>query len=276
VADLEYSLDAINVLNRFYRCEVLVYVEGDDDVPFWRTVFAAFYGETIAVESVGSSPDVDKYIARIVEEDAKLVVARDKDYLAITGQVVKHDRVVYTYGHSIENSLYVPGVIEKVAQVCHRKNAPKKGAVGSWMVRLCEVLRPVVIFDIANELGGFGISVLGLNCARFMKSARSSIIDPARVDAWIKEVGSRITERYRKAAEDAIVRGGGYDRRLVRGHVLASAVLRFVSTHAARNVAYETLYASAVSVFAREIEHDHPHRDYYRGVVERAAVSARL
>ncbi len=37
--EFHYSSEAENILNRFYQAEIMVYVEGDDDICFWETYF---------------------------------------------------------------------------------------------------------------------------------------------------------------------------------------------------------------------------------------------
>lgn len=273
MAQLEYSIDAINVLSRFYRCDVLVYVEGDDDVPFWQAVFSELHNGAVAVECVGGSPEVDKYVTRIIEDDARLVVARDADYLRVEGKLVEHERVVYSYGYSIENSLYVTKIIEKVSHICHRKIAPENGSVKEWLDHLCHSLHSIVVYDLASDIHGVGIACIGSNCERFMQSRRSPLVDSSKVAELVKDLGSKISQKRFMEAEEAINNTGGYNVMLLRGHVLASAVLRFVARHAARNVAHETLYVTAISAFEREISRSHPHRRYYEEAVGRAVAS---
>ena len=273
MAQLEYSIDAINVLSRFYRCDILVYVEGDDDVPFWQAVFSELHNDTVAVEGVGGSPEADKYVRRITEDNARIVVARDADYLRVEDKLVAHDRVIYSYGYSLENSLYVPKIIERIAHICHRKIAPQEGSVSEWLEHLCSSLRPVVAYDVASDISGAGIACLGSNCEPFMRSRHSPLVDPAKVADRLKELGSKIPKKRLNEAEDAINNAGGYNSTILRGHLLASAVLRFVARHAARNVAYETLYVTAIAAFEREISLNHPHKQYYSEVVGRAVAS---
>lgn len=39
---LDYSLEALNLLNAFHQVDKVVYVEGQDDVPFWEFLFKKF------------------------------------------------------------------------------------------------------------------------------------------------------------------------------------------------------------------------------------------
>lgn len=275
MAQLEYSLDAVNVLRKFYRCKVLVYVEGDDDLLFWKSVFCEFGYEDVAVECLGGSEEVEKYIVHIERDQANIVVARDADYSLVNGARSKNDRVIYSYGYSIENSLYTPKIIKHISLLCHRKIAPVEAGIAAWMDNFCEALKAVVINDIASQLGGLGVAALGSNCGRYMQSKNSPLTSPAKITARLDELRQKISTELYEKAEDLIHKAGGYDVRFLRGHLLASAVLRFVSSHAERNVSQETLYTNSVTLFEKYISQTHPHKSYYKEAVGRAMASFR-
>lgn len=50
---LDYSLEALNLLNAFHQVDKVVYVEGQDDVPFWEFLFKKFTNLNIYIEDVG-------------------------------------------------------------------------------------------------------------------------------------------------------------------------------------------------------------------------------
>lgn len=271
---LDYSLSAINVLKKFHRADVLVFVEGDDDLPFWRAVFSNFCSKMVAIHPVGSGNEVNKYARRIVDDGADIVVARDSDYLRLTGGVVVHDRVIYTIGHSIENSVFVPMVIKKICHLTHRRDAPDERVVADWLKAFSTDLEPLIILDAAAQMEGVGVSFIGSNCSRYMVSSKSEKVSVAKVRERLDEVGSGVSVESVKEVTEAMARLGVDVLDFVRGHVLCSAVIRFISKFSRKNVSSETVFTGAMSIFEAELGRAHPHRDYYKSAVDAAIMSS--
>lgn len=267
MAQLEYSVDALNVLNKFYRAQVLAYVEGDDDIPFWNAIFSGIPGCTVAVESAGGCAEIEKFIFRIESDRARILVARDADYTGLKDERSGSKQVIYSYGHSIENSLYVASAIVKISQWAHRKVAPREEDVVAWLDELSRALRPVVINDIASDIDELGVVALSDNCGSFMVNKSSPLTSDAKISARLAQIEAKIPEASRERAARIVEQKGGYSGLLLRGHVLASAVLRFVREHSGRNVANETIFTNAIAVFEQHFVKGHPHSAYYRQAV---------
>lgn len=273
MAQLEYSIDAVNVLNKFYRAEALVYVEGDDDIPFWTAVFSAAKGVSVAVECAGGVEEAEKFIRRIEEEDAKIIVARDSDYSLYSGRRSVSKRVVYTLGYSIENSLYTQSVIKRIAQILHRKAAPSDEDVASWLRSFVESLHRVVINDLAVALDGLGVVALSDNCESFMVNNSSPFTSQTKISARLAKIEAKVSQEARDRAEAALGDNGGYHGLVLRGHVLASAVLRFVREHSGRKVSHDTLYTTAIAMFENNLWNGHEHANHYATCVDHAVGS---
>jgi hypothetical protein len=273
MAQLEYSIEAVNVLKKFYRAEALVYVEGDDDIPFWTAVFSAAKGVSVAVECAGGVEEAEKFVRRIEEEDAKIIVARDSDYSLYAGRRSVSDRVVYTLGYSIENSLYTQSVIKRIAHILHRKVAPSDADVASWLRSFVDSLRRVITNDLAVSLSGLGIVALSDNCESFMVNNSSPFTSQAKIDARLARIEARVSQEARDRAEAALSDNGGFHDLVLRGHVLASAVLRFVREHSGRKVSHDTLYTTAIALFENNLWNGHEHANHYAAGVDRAVKS---
>lgn len=102
MSDLFYSDDALNVRNVFLRVKTIVYVEGDDDVPFWEEVFSRIPEASFEIETAGGSNQLDLYIDKIVSGHLQAVAARDSDFLRHLGNTKDDPRILYTFGYSIE------------------------------------------------------------------------------------------------------------------------------------------------------------------------------
>jgi hypothetical protein len=98
MVDFSYSTEAKNVLNKFYRVEKILYVEGDDDIPFWECVFDKLSPFSVKVKEAGGKSEAKKYAAEIVTGAADYLVAMDADYDKLFFQD-DHPNVIYTYGY---------------------------------------------------------------------------------------------------------------------------------------------------------------------------------
>jgi len=122
MSKIDYSIDALNVRNCFFSTDTIVYVEGDDDILFWDKVFRASTSASIYIEAVGGSKELDKYIELINSGELESIAARDSDYLDFEGKKNGDSKIIYTVGHSIENSIYCADFICRLAMLfCKKK-----------------------------------------------------------------------------------------------------------------------------------------------------------
>lgn len=113
MSDTIYSADAINVLNKFHRCEQLIYVEGEDDILFWDTLFQCCGIEEYKIEPKDGVEELNKYINKLETEELNIIIATDSDYYIFNKHPPKNRRIIRTIGYSIENTLYAPKCVEK-------------------------------------------------------------------------------------------------------------------------------------------------------------------
>ena len=271
MAKLEYSKDAINSLNKFYRCDTIVYVEGDDDALFWTTIFEKLAEVKIAIQSMGGSYELDSFIDRIIEEDLKVIAARDADFLRLCNRHRTDPRVLYTYGYSIENTLYTHESIFRISQIWSKgKNKAKEPDCINWLNSFHKEAEELITYDAANFLFNCGLSVTGENIARFSKKSIPYSIDENKVQKHIEAFQGAISnEMLGKVQECEFIKMGGAVTNWIRGHFLASAVLQYVSHQIksaglSTKITYDGMYANAIEHFSNHLDKQHPHRDYYR------------
>jgi Protein of unknown function (DUF4435) len=266
--DLSYSDEALNVRGAFFGAKTVVYVEGDDDVLFWQEVFSQVADEHFEVESVGGSSILDEYILKISSGQLTAIAARDSDFLPLLGQCSTDPKVLYTYGYSIENSLYVADAVAHLARAWSKSNRISTPTCENWLEGLAKTVAPLVHLDIANATAAAGATTLGDNCSRFMISTNSELACPNKVAAIVALSTPKIPRHAIEWAEATV--GSAPDRVLahLRGHFLASAIHRFIVKHAKSfgrkvSISTESLYAAAVAIFAATLPTKHPHRDHY-------------
>lgn len=228
MAELNYSPQGLNALNRFHRTENVIYVEGNDDIPFWRTVFRLAGIENMYLRVAGGRSEIEKLERLIVEESVSIVVARDSDYTKLFEKQIDHPRIIYTYGYSIENTLYCPRNIAVAVSNLSRSEDENIERVEDWLTSLVGAIRPLLIFDVANELFGRGIRVLGNNCSRFLKNSSSIEVSQAKIDAYIQSITERFTPQELQEAASLVESYTRAQIFLIRGHFLTNLVINFV------------------------------------------------
>lgn len=270
MAKLEYSSDAINTLNKFHRCDTVVYVEGDDDELFWSTIFDRCSELRVMTQAVGGADELDKFIERIVAEDLKVIAARDADFLTLLNRHNSDPRVIHTYGYSIENTIYTEKAINRLVKLwCKGKSGAGNADCREWLQRLHGELEKLTAYDAANFLFNCGVSVVGDNLARFAKKSEPHEVDAAKVSKHINTFCEIISDDMLKDVLNSEPLKN--DRTIgswVRGHFLASAVLQYITLQLkivglSTKVTYDGMYTSAMEHLAHNLDNGHPHYTHY-------------
>lgn len=266
--ELSYSNEALNVRGAFFGAKAVVYVEGDDDVLFWEDVFAKIADEHFEVEAVGGAPILDDYIERIASGQLTAIAARDADFLPTLGIFPSDPKVIYTYGYSIENSLYVPGTITQLVRSWCKTSRVPESECAEWLSEFAATIAPLVHLDVANAIAASGVPTIGDNADRFMATKASARACPKRVAAAVATTSPTLPSAAIRSAQSAVGTDPKVVLKYLRGHFIASAVHRFIVTKANQlgrkvSISSESLYAAAVSLFKMALDSSHPHKDHY-------------
>jgi hypothetical protein len=270
--DLEYSREAVNVLNRFHRCEKLIYVEGDDDILFWEFLFQSFNCSNFKIEVKDGSSELDKYTERLINEDLNIIIARDSDYKSLTGKLPEHERLITTYGYSIENTLYTPKAVVEITKLWTKDNTFKLSEFSEWLGIFTDQLRELIYFDIANDCYELYIEVIGDNCSRYMKSQSCANLDSNKISQHQTQLEPNFCENKINYVEGLINESGLALSEVVRGHFLQSAVLKYISSHITRQglkskLSHDALYTNAIQELKRTFNDRHSHFDHYNNSI---------
>jgi hypothetical protein len=276
VRDLEYSADALNAKNAFYRAKTMIYVEGDDDVIFWEEVFSHIPDFAFEIESVGGSPELDKHIKNIEAGSLDAIAARDADFLRLTNRLPTSPRVVYTHGYAIENSLYTADVLHYMARSWCKSPSVTQAHCAHWLHDLASSFAPLIALDIANAVSNSGVAVLPDNCTRFMTGQTTGKVCPKKIARHATETMPRLPKKAVAAGNTVVAASATAPLEYLRGHLLASAVLKFLLQTATTmgkkiNISMDALYAAAIANFSRSLTGTHPHKAYYSAATSAAA-----
>ncbi len=226
---LDYSKEALEAKGLFYGKQLTVYVEGQDDILFW-TYLLNIADIDAYIEEVGGTNEIEKYIKDIIESDAGFFVACDLDHSDFLYSPINHERIIQSYGYSIENSMYNFGSINSIVSKLGRKQVNVVEIVEKWAHDFCDNIYDLIIYDIANHKYQKGVKILG-NCSiPFLTSKKSTKINPDRVEKFINSIKSNFSEEeieietVTKLLNDS-KKNFWYH---IKGHFLSHAVLNLI------------------------------------------------
>lgn len=276
MAKLEYSVDAKNVLSKFYRVEKMLYVEGDDDVPFWELMFEKFESVKVEVQQVGGREELLKYIEQISSGQLEAIVAMDSDFGPFDGASQNHNLVIRTAGYSIENTLITAKVLMKVARKVGRlsaKNATFEECQ-SWLEGFYQRCTRLVVNDLLDQVEGAKCGVISDNCDRFMESKQSDKVCPNKIEKYLQQLGLDADAKLSNRLETIRVHADLQLQDFVRGHFLASAAQRFVCLLVKRkrskiSLSIAAFFGAINLAFESSFDAEHPHFAHYQSEFER-------
>lgn len=117
-----YDTSALDVLDKFHESNFIIFVEGDEDVIFWSSLFDKAGIHNYHIDSADGIKELKKIMSQILNENARVIVACDSDYSILLNTLPNHKRIISTYGYSIENTMYCPKIINSVINKLSRKN----------------------------------------------------------------------------------------------------------------------------------------------------------
>jgi Protein of unknown function (DUF4435) len=260
MGSLSYSSKALDTLPLFHRKKFIVYVEGQDDVIFWESVLKRFDMDNYQIKVAGGVSEIDKYTFSIVNDGVDIVVARDCDYSDIMGKQFNHPRVIYTYGYSIENSLYCPANIANAIAIHSRTLENHETDSATWLTEFVNKFERLLILDVANEIYGRGVQVLGNNCCRFLNTNSSHLVSEDKVRRYVATIEKGFAKSEVSDAQTLITKSSKEMLYIIRGHFLTNAVANYIRARVYAKsrrriqMSAENLYIVLVSHFVSKCE----------------------
>lgn len=144
----------------FYEKKYLGYVEGADDIFYWSKKLIEYEINDILLEEVGGKLEISEKIKSL--DKCKMgdlnFIFLDKDYDEILEKIVSNKQIIYTYGHSIENSFCCKKNL--IEMICDYNNIQKSEIkkikkieikYDEFIKKVEELTKELLIFDILNE-----------------------------------------------------------------------------------------------------------------------------
>jgi hypothetical protein len=273
MSNLEYSIEARNVLNKFYGVERIVYVEGEDDIAFWEFMFEKLANMSIKAEEVGGKDKLASRITEIRNGNAKFFVAKDSDF-DWTRKNEPHPQIISTFGYSMENSIIsaetLQSIVGRVAKVSRHQVKIQK--CQEWLASLEDEVQRLVLADAFNRYQNKDILVVPDNCDRFLTSSKSSKLSSQKISAHLEKSNISVDEEFRIGFVEGMDSLGLEWIDVLRGHFLISAAFRFVKEYVEElktvvSISREMLFGALMLAFEANFGENHRHFSYYRSVL---------
>lgn len=226
---IEYSKEALEVKSLFYSKRFSVYVEGEEDVIFWESLFKISGYEDIYIEDVGGYSELIPYMNKIVMEDAKILVAADSDHRDLVGFDFDDERIIRTYGYSIENSMYSIQRIYSIIKKLSRNKFKQKEEISKWRIKFSEEARKLIVYSIANNLFDKGVIVFGDKCSRFLKDDAINELCSNKIEVFLNELERQFTKDEIRQASILLEKSTKETWFLIKGHFLTNGVLNHIA-----------------------------------------------
>ncbi len=281
MTEFSYSTGAESIMNQFHGVDVMVYVEGQDDIPFWEFMFTKFTSISIEVQDVGSCSELEPYMQKIVSNQLNAIVACDMDFTAFNSDGFDHKNIIKTFSYSIENSMLHIDNIHKAIKVIGRlpSRNVRKEDVEDWLHDFYIQLEQLIKMDIYNEVNNLGVSVVGNNSTRLMRSRVSSELCSDKIEKYISKTIPQLTGYNHSVIDDLISEAGLENKQLLRGHFLFSAVSKFVKNYIKSkginvSLSNDALYSALILSLESTFTESNNEFQYYKNALEEVAVVA--
>lgn len=154
----ERNLESDISVPYFYEKIFLGYVEGEDDIGYWSKKLKEYEINDIFLKEIKGKDNISKKIDEILHNEKLVFIFLDKDYNEILGRLSNNDKIIYTYGHSIENSFCCEKKLFDMIVDCNNLQSFNKielenlkNEMEKFFSKAEKEMKELLIFDILNE-----------------------------------------------------------------------------------------------------------------------------
>ena len=214
----------------FYKDQVLVYVEGHTDIPFYRIVLENY---SCRIQAYSEETDYHQLLEVLVTDDPHCVVILDGHYEILTRRRSKHRRLVLLHRHSCENYLFEEEPIEqfRYSRALLRDTLEKLPSNFSEILEDTELkFKELLILDVAHQRAKTGYKVLPKGAEGFFVGSTADFED-SRIQERCSEATLCIDEQNIDEAR-TLVREFLKNHRfidLLPGHFAFSIIRRWIN-----------------------------------------------
>ncbi|MEL4279598.1 DUF4435 domain-containing protein [Shewanella mangrovisoli] len=239
MSDFSYSIEAEGVLDLFFKKDIVVYVEGQDDIPFWEYILDEFGEFSFEMRDVGGCEALEPFIDAVLTGDIRAIVALDRDFRLFKGEQVEHTNVLMTPKYSIENTMIADDIIVdsviSIAKISRRNF--DLASYKDWSIEFFKRMNKLILIDVYNAKHELGLSVISDSADIFWCSKGSVEISQDKLDAHLTSLMVKIGEDIDFDSIEAEVVKMAYEKGVqdfIRGHFLFSAVTKYIRIYLKR------------------------------------------
>lgn len=225
-----YSQKALAVRSKFTKRLIHCFVEWEEDKVFWSTVMT-FYNKNFLLRfhMAGDCGAVDNIIDLIINGDENKMAIRDSDYLEIISSKIDHPRIIYTFGYSVENSIYNAKNLTRAIECLALGDRITIKEVEDWLKDCADKLEDLIILDIADITLSRGVGPLGDSSVGFVAHHKDYEIDEHIVNQKLAQYSHLFSQ---SEIDSAKLKYNKYRKRkylLIRGHFLNHITVNFIN-----------------------------------------------
>lgn len=237
---LVHSSEAISITSQFYNKQVMVYVEGPDDVPFWDAMFSRVVPQVFyEIYPVNGKEQLVPLVDGI--ENGTILnafVATDLDYNLFTESGRSSSPfIIYTYGHSIENTMFCPQNVAVYIRRAMRKTYRYSEDINQWYEEVINAVRPLLALDILNSIDSDckyhrsdgSNTFLGRGYHYYKVSNEKKELEKGKIEKEVTSHPDFDTKKINQIEREIELRCKTRDPRLlIQGHFIADAMMNYI------------------------------------------------
>ncbi len=207
----------------------MIYVEGEDDISFWNELFRKELSENLyELEQVNGKSNLLRFMNGLEDGSIKnTIVACDLDYNIYLEHEYTNPFILFTYGHSIENSMFCPAHIIDYTRRLSSSKDDNSVLVNEWINTFCStavILLPYEIISIKNNLK---IKCFNNMLYNFLHKEKFEL-DNQKIEKFINDIQHIFKMSDITKISDKINNDQRENRYKIQGHFFAQAVMKFI------------------------------------------------
>ena len=172
-----------------FHPKIVVYVEGDTDIPFYEEVLQNYNCE---VTPRNGRAECEKLATTLVQDNRSYVVILDGDYEILEGTRSKHRRIILLHRYSVENYLFEEDPIQ---QFCRDYARELVSRFREFVEIIEQKFKELIVLDVAHRRSGTGYKVLPDSPREFFAGQRTLDLLDDKIDKLCIEATQRIDIR---------------------------------------------------------------------------------
>ena len=214
-----------------FYLEILVYVEGHTDIPFYNE---ALQNYNCRIISKNGKSECHEFATLLEQGNYPYVVVLDGDYDILEFTRSPHHRIVWLHRHSFENYLLEEEPVEKFRHY----RAPLEDSLDRLPSSFREIaadteqkFKELLILDVAHQRAETGYKVFPKGADQFFAGPRTSDFQDSRIQERCSEatlyIDEQSIENARNLVQDFLKRHRFID--LLPGHFAFSIIIRWIN-----------------------------------------------